>query len=308
MTVLPNSSGAVLTLKMDYTLLSRDNSGETIQVTGATATVPADFTKWQPNYVYTYIFKISDNTDGHIGSEVGLYPITLDAIVTDAGNGTQTTITTVTPTSITTYQKGAIANEYTAGNIYVVVGDGTTVLEAGTNAKLYTATVEEGAAQGLDASGNVAITEAMAANALTKTPDGSGNYVLTDANGKDLTVIPVAPAAADKLVGSTAIPAADAPGGKELSVNCAHFAAADNTVYVFEYIKAAEAASYVAATGTFVSGTTYYTGNTGASTVDTTGFVEGVTDVSSYYVLKPAEPEEKHYKVIKVGTPTPVTP
>ena len=309
LTVLPNSTGATLTLKMDYTLLSRDNSGETIQVTGATATVPADFTKWQPNYVYTYIFKISDNTDGHIGSEVGLYPITLDAIVTDAGNGTQTTITTVTPTSITTYQKGAITNEYSAGNIYVVVGDGTTVLEAGTNAKLYTATVEEGAAQGLDASGNVAITEAMAANALTKTPDGSGNYVLTDANGKDLTVIPVAPAAADKLGILTAIPAADAPGGKELSVNCAHFAAADNTVYVFEYIKAAEAASYVAATGTFVSGTTYYTtDNTGASTVDTTGFEEGVTDVSSYFVLKPAEPEEKHYKVIKVGTPTPVTP
>lgn len=303
MTVLPNSTGATLTLKMDYTLLSRDGSLETIQVTGATATIPAAYTQWKPNYAYTYIFKISDNTDGNI-----LYPITLDAIVTDADDGTQTTITTVASTSITTYQNGAVANEYSAGKIYVVVGDGTTALTVGINANLYTATVEADAAQGLDASGNVAITEAMAANVLTKTLT-DGKYTVTDANGKKMTVTPVASDAADKLVGGlTAILAADAPGGKELSVNCAQFVAADNTVYVFEYIKAAEAASYVAATGTFVSGTTYYTDNTGASTVDTTGFEEGVTSVSSYYVLKPAEPEEKHYKVIKVGTPTPVTP
>ena len=42
--------------------------------------------------------------------------------------------------------------------------------------------------------------------------------------------------------------------------------------------------TYVAATGTYVSGTTYYTDNTGATTVDTSEFEEGVTDVSAYYV------------------------
>ena len=257
--VLPNSTGAVLTLKMDYTLLSRDRSGETIQITGATATIPADYTKWKPNYAYTYIFKISDNTNGQTGGDItGLYPITLDAIVTESEDGSQTTITTVATPSITTYQSGAIANEYNAGNIYVVVGDGSTVLTAGTNAKLYTATIEEGAAQGIAGDGSVAITEEMVANALTKSPDGSGNYVLTDANGKDLTVTPVSNEAADKLVGAlTAIPAADAPGGKELAVKCASFAAANNKVYVFEYI------------------------------YDT---------------------DKKAYKVIKVGTPTVVTP
>ncbi len=41
---------------------------------------------------------------------------------------------------------------------------------------------------------------------------------------------------------------------------------------------------YVAATGTYVEGTTYYTDATGATEVDTTGFEVGVTDVSSYYV------------------------
>ena len=42
--------------------------------------------------------------------------------------------------------------------------------------------------------------------------------------------------------------------------------------------------TYVAATGTYVAGTTYYTDNTGTTTVDTTGFTPGVTDVSSYFV------------------------
>lgn len=234
--VLPNSTGATMTLKVDYTLLSRDGTGETIQVTGATATVPADFTKWKPNYAYTYIFKISDNTDGSIGSETGLYPITFDAsVITDVA-GNQTTITTVEPTSITTYQSGAIANEYAAGNIYVAVGDGSTVLTVGSNANLYTATVEAGAAQGLDGSGKVAITEEQVANVLTKTLT-DGKYTVTDANGKKMIVTPVASEAADKLVGElTAIPAADAPGGKELAIKCAKFAAVTDKVYVFEYI------------------------------------------------------------------------
>ena len=44
--------------------------------------------------------------------------------------------------------------------------------------------------------------------------------------------------------------------------------------------------SYVQATGTYVSGTTYYTNSTGATTVDTSSFEDGVTDVSSYYVAQ----------------------
>ena len=44
--------------------------------------------------------------------------------------------------------------------------------------------------------------------------------------------------------------------------------------------------SYVAATGTYQTGTTYYTDSTGATEVDTTSFTDGVTDVSSYYVAQ----------------------
>lgn len=74
--VIPAKVGD-LTLKVDYTLESIDGSGEEIKVTGATAVVPAKYTNWEPNYAYTYIFKISDKTNGSTGGSkdpAGLYP------------------------------------------------------------------------------------------------------------------------------------------------------------------------------------------------------------------------------------------
>lgn len=131
-TVIPSTGIGALTLKVDYTLVSTDGSKEEIKVTGATATVPSEYTQWQPNYAYTYIFKISDKTNGNTGGSTGpsgLYPITFDAIVTETETGKQETITTVETRSITTYAKGAINNnEYKTGyNIYVSV--------SGTNGK-----------------------------------------------------------------------------------------------------------------------------------------------------------------------------
>ena len=125
-TVIPSTGIGALTLKVDYTLVSTDGSNEEIKVTGATATVPSEYTQWQPNYSYTYIFKISDKTNGSTGTPetnpAGLYPITFDAIVTETETGKQETITTVETPSITTYAKDAINNEYKTGNhIYVSV-------------------------------------------------------------------------------------------------------------------------------------------------------------------------------------------
>lgn len=126
-TVIPSTGIGALTLKVDYTLVSTDGSKEEIKVTGATATVPSEYTQWQPNYSYTYIFKISDKTNGTTGKpgEAGLYPIVFDAVVTETETGKQETITTVETRSITTYAKGAINNdEYKTGNnIYVSVSD-----------------------------------------------------------------------------------------------------------------------------------------------------------------------------------------
>ena len=121
--VLPMPSAATaqpIIIKCDYTLTSLDGT-ETIDVKGATAAIPAAFCKWNPNTTYTYLFKISDNTNGTTGTEgtdpEGLFPITFDATVIAEVDGTQQGyITTVSTPSITTYQDGSVV---TAGVKYV---------------------------------------------------------------------------------------------------------------------------------------------------------------------------------------------
>jgi len=141
---LPNESGTNLNLRVNYTLESVDGTGETIYVQGATAQVPSIYTQWKAGTAYTYLFKISDKTNGHTGvydptkpdnttvnkDPAGLYPITFDAVVVNTEeDATQETITLVSTPSITTYQQGSKvvdSNEYLAstGDIYVTVNDG----------------------------------------------------------------------------------------------------------------------------------------------------------------------------------------
>ncbi len=53
----------------DFTLRSTDgNSQEEIYVKGARAVIPATYTTWKPNHAYTYLFKISRNTNGTTGN------------------------------------------------------------------------------------------------------------------------------------------------------------------------------------------------------------------------------------------------
>lgn len=129
-TVIPTTSeldAAPLLVKCDYTLKGLDGN-DIINVKGATAAIPAAYAKWAPNTSYTYLFKISDNTNGSTGEEgdgkEGLFPITFDAAVVEVKDGTaQGTVTTVSTPSITTYQEGfAAAMKYVAGQpIYVTV-------------------------------------------------------------------------------------------------------------------------------------------------------------------------------------------
>ena len=97
-----------LKLKCNYTLWNSVTK-EIITVEGATAEVPGKYLQWKSNYKYTYLFKISDNTNGHTGTSTdpaGLYPITFDAVEVLAANGEAEYITTVSEPSITTF--GAI--------------------------------------------------------------------------------------------------------------------------------------------------------------------------------------------------------
>lgn len=88
--ILPCGNVGELTLKVDYTLISTDGSGETIKVTGATAKIASDYTNWTANKSFTYIFKISDKTNGSTGgtgTAAGLYPIEFDSVIAEEGTG-----------------------------------------------------------------------------------------------------------------------------------------------------------------------------------------------------------------------------
>ena len=123
-TVLPTPSetdAQPILIKCDYTLKSIDGSEETIEVKGATAAIPAAYSKWNTNTLYTYLFKISENTNGYTGNDpnkTGLYPITFYAAVEAPQFGMEGTITTFTTPSITTYQVGSVTDngiEYKSG-------------------------------------------------------------------------------------------------------------------------------------------------------------------------------------------------
>lgn len=234
-TVLPAPVGK-LTLKVDYTLVSIDGSGETIKVTGATAVVPEVYTNWEPNYAYTYIFKISDNTNGSTGgSSTGLYPITFDAIVTETENGLSETITTVSEPSITTYAKGAVNNEYEVNDyIYVKVekSAGTVVTLNNTNCALYIA-------EGTNYIGG--ITEATVENCMNTTPtqytDLDGNWISSSwtVTDKDSNTLKVTTTSGLEIV--SGIAAAHTPDGNAISGNFARFQPTTAGTYVFQYIE-----------------------------------------------------------------------
>lgn len=192
--VLPSEGKpSAITLRIDYKLTSVDGSNETINVKGATATVPAEYTEWKSGYAYTYIFKISQDTNGSTGgNSTGLTAISFDAVVVDdEANGLQETITTFSDNSFTTYgykdnKVTTNGNEYVNGtDIYATVyvpAAGEDPAKTVAPQKLYTVTLEDGATQ--------TINEASVANALVKgTPDATAKtWTVTDYAEKKMVV------------------------------------------------------------------------------------------------------------------------
>ena len=192
--VLPSEGAAsAITLRIDYKLTSVDGSKETINVKGATATVPAEYTEWKSGFAYTYIFKISQDTNGSTGgSSTGLTAISFDAVVVDdEANGFQETITSVSDNSITTYgykdnKVTTGGNEYADGSdIYATVyvpAAGETAAKTDAPQKLYTVTLEADATQ--------TINEASVANALVNGTNNATDktWTVKDENGKKMVV------------------------------------------------------------------------------------------------------------------------
>lgn len=276
-TVMPTGEQHALTLRVKYTLVSLDGRGETISVGPMSAVVPAEFTEWQPNFAYTYLFKITDE-----GS--GLYPISFDA-VDMVDYAPQESTTENSKPNITTYQNGVNVtenDEYLSGkNIYVTVGDLMT-LDA-TKVRLFTATVEEGAVQGID--------ELSVANCFNNgTYDATAKtYTVTDINGKKLVLTDVT---ATKFEIVSTIPAADWKDGQALTRTSAfgRIKSPDpNTIYVFQYLGAGglQLAEY----NTLPTGAKYYF-DENAGIVD-----DDPEDEDGYYewsVLKPADGTEEY--------------
>lgn len=235
-TVLPaEGESQPANLRIDYKLTATDGTGEVIYVNGATATVPAKYTEWKPGYAYTYIFKISQNTNGSTGGgSTGLTAISFDAVVVDdEANGLQKTITTVSDPSITTYgfKDGKVTTnggEYKDGtDIYATVHVPATETEAAKTAapqKLYTVTIEAGAAQ--------TINEASVANAIAKGKNdpetNPTTWTVTDANGKAMVVT--------TATGTTTVATVPTEDGHGLTtVNALKWTGIGNTIYAVEY-------------------------------------------------------------------------
>ena len=237
--VLPSEGKAsAITLRINYKLTSVDGSNEVINVKGATATVPAEYTEWKPGYAYTYIFKISKDTNGSTGgTSTGLTAISFDAVVVDdEANGLQETITTVSDNSITTYgykdnKVTTGGNEYVNGtDIYATVyvpAAGETPAQTFAPQKLYTVTLEAGATQ--------TINEASVANALVNgTNDANAKtWTVTDKAKKKMVVTETTGVASEV----TSVPAYS---GHTLSVNALKWTGvatdpATETYYAVEY-------------------------------------------------------------------------
>ena len=159
--VLP-SNGVDLGINVKYTLVSTDGRGEEIEVGPVSVIIPKTYTKWQSNYAYTYIFKITDSE---------LEPITFDAFVTDTQEGVQETVTALQTGPLTTYAKGVnptTDSEYKKNsNIYIGHKDPKDNFDGG--GKLYTVNVESGACQD--------ITEGSFANAMALINNGYHDIV-----------------------------------------------------------------------------------------------------------------------------------
>lgn len=205
-----------LSLKVDYTLTSLDGSGEKIQVKGATAVIPAKYLCWRPNYAYTYLFKISDNTNGSTGGTgdpAGLYPITFDASVVETETGNVEYNSAMGTATITTFAvKGGLyqhgnADYLKGSDLYatVVDKDKKTVTLAATNTKVYKLTDTGAAATNLS--------EALVANWVD---NGKTNYytvVATD-NNSFVSSVPTEDGKTISLDPATALKIANVEAGK----------------------------------------------------------------------------------------------
>ena len=289
--VYPNLENAnPMLIRCDYTLTSDDGSGETIKVKNARVTVPTQYVQWKSNYAYTYLFKISDNTNGTTGNvpsdpdnpsggdAEGLFPITFDAVVMEATDYAQETTTTVATNSVTSYAKDGyengkdiyFVNNQTTGNHSVICPTAVGDNESG---KVQVYSVNAGKSEAdvlayLNGSTQNGVTLTAATTTLThEVPSADGTKLVfgEDADGKR---------GATKFTPSTA--------GNYVYVYC-------TTKYV--------APTYVEATG-YTTGAVYYD----KTTVGVYYTASGIVDQASYTKYLSTTGHKLYTKTAGTGT------
>ena len=295
--VYPNETNTQnMKVKLSYTLTA-PVTGETIVVTNATAEIPAAYLKWKPGFAYTYIFKISDNTNGYTDPSAvdpaGLYPITFDAVEMLAEDGSAEYITTVSEPSITTFGVNSTTGKYVTGgneyatgsDIYATIMDGSAVATPvlGNNVNLYKNV------QSSDPT-NFPVTEASLAEAIAETGGSAGEKITYD---KDNT-IGVVRSGADEANG---IPGED--GIVITGVPAVKMAGLSAGTYAVEYIKTPEVFTAVgytyASAAEFAAAGTLYTTDACTTVADT-----WANSTTTYYKKVVNMPGNKVYKIIVV--------
>ena len=298
-----------LKLKVCYTLTAVDNSGnpttgETITVTDATAEVPANYLKWKPGYAYTYIFKISPNTNGQTGTgttPAGLYPITFDAVETVNEDGLAEYITTVSEPSITTFgvkvnSSDAFLAYVTGGSDYLkptgtdkldiyatIVDDGAVITPTeGTNVNYYSIAYKGGATDAEKA--GTPITEGSVAEVIA---ENSASPLIVCSKNNDLGA-PVTTVPGEDgvdITGTHAVKFANIPAGIyaiEYITTQTYYTS--SSTYATSEAFTAAGTLYKDANGTEVADASYYNSNTGAT----------------YYKREGIKKHAKTYKIITV--------
>ncbi len=270
--VYPNLEATTpMLIRCDYTLIADDNSGETIKVKNARVTVPVQYCQWKSNYAYTYLFKISDNTNGTTGEDPanpdqpgdneGLHPITFDAVVVESTDYAQETTTTVSTNSVTSYAKDG----YASGKEIYFVNTTQATAEDKTSYKVLAPTAigdENTKAQVYSVSwaSDASIVEGDVFAQLTGVKNG-------------LTMNAVTGASLEKEV-----PSADGTNLNFGDKGAVKFTPSAAGTYAYVYCNTKYAApTYEDATG-FAANTTYYAKTTG----DVYYVASGITDAASY--------------------------
>ncbi len=240
-TVYPNEACSnPMLLRCDYTLTSIDGSKEEIKVKNARVAIPAEYCRWKPNFTYTYLFKISDKTNGKTGDDdddpEGLFPITFDASVVDVSTGNQEIISTVSSNSVITYANGSKVTE----NGEYKVNEEIYVVDEKTSDHTVIKPTDIGDAAG----------QAQVYKLNQSTTEGQ---LYAQLNGAKLGI---STAAVNGATVETSVPLAD---GTSLTLDAVKFKPTEAGTYAYVYTTTKYVATtYKAAENNYSAGTAYY--------------------------------------------------